>query len=156
MEALGRAPLLSWEYVHLLVRGSSAERQTRRQGSEVGGRRSPGRFPDEILPDVIEHLEPLEHYAGAGRDRRVSLDPQGGQLRVITFRDDWIKACHGADIAAGIHFGDLRHTGNNVVAATAGTRELMTHMGHSTARAALIYQHMTGTGIVRSLICWGR
>ncbi|MFJ8767711.1 hypothetical protein [Streptomyces clavifer] len=93
--------------------------------------------------EPLEPLEPLEHYAGAGRDRCVFLGPQGGQLRRITFRDDWIKARHGADIAAGIHFGDLRHTGNNVVAATAGTRELMTHMGHSTARGALIYQRMT-------------
>ncbi|WP_371612464.1 hypothetical protein [Streptomyces clavifer] len=64
------------------------------------GYTAPVAFPEEILPDVIKHLEPLEHYAGAGRDRRVSLDPQGGQLRVITFRDDWIKVCHGAGIAA--------------------------------------------------------
>lgn len=30
-----------------------------------------------------------------------------------------------------------------MAAAGASTRELMTRMGHSTARAALIYQHMT-------------
>ncbi|MFE7330892.1 hypothetical protein ACFU8W_39345 [Streptomyces sp. NPDC057565] len=41
---------------------------------------------------------------------------------------------------------DCHHTpahGDNLVAATASTRELMTRMGHSTARAALICQHMT-------------
>jgi integrase len=39
---------------------------------------------------------------------------------------------------------DLRHTGNTLASATgASTRELMTRMGHNTARAALIYQHMT-------------
>ncbi|MFJ2295805.1 tyrosine-type recombinase/integrase [Streptomyces sp. NPDC087894] len=48
-----------------------------------------------------------------------------------------------AGISADVHFHDLRHTGNNLVAATASTRELMTGMGHSTARAALIYQHVT-------------
>ncbi|MFF8716426.1 tyrosine-type recombinase/integrase [Streptomyces sp. NPDC015184] len=100
----------------------------------------PVAFPDEILADVIEHLE---RYAGAGRDGHVFLGPQGGQLRRSNFRDDWIKARKGAGIAADVHFHDLRHTGNNLIAATASTRELMTRMGHSTARAALIYQHMT-------------
>ena len=42
------------------------------------------------------------------------------------------------------HIHDLRHTGNNIAAATAaGLRELMGRMGHSTTRAALIYQHRT-------------
>ncbi|MFI5631401.1 tyrosine-type recombinase/integrase [Streptomyces sp. NPDC051664] len=100
----------------------------------------PVAFPDEILADVIEHLE---RYAGAGRDGHVFLGPQGGQLRRSNFRDDWIKARKDAGIAADVHFHDLRHTGNTLAAAGASTRELMTRMGHSTARAALIYQHMT-------------
>ncbi|MGW1798136.1 hypothetical protein ACWCQN_19620 [Streptomyces sp. NPDC001984] len=42
----------------------------------------------------------------------------------------------------GLHFHDLRHTGNTLAASTgAGTRELVARMGHSTARAALIHQH---------------
>ncbi len=42
-----------------------------------------------------------------------------------------------------MHFHDLRHTGNTL-AATGGatTRELMHRMGHSSVRAALIYQHL--------------
>lgn len=42
-----------------------------------------------------------------------------------------------------LHFHDLRHAGDTL-ASTAGasTREPMTHMGHSSSRAALIYQHM--------------
>jgi integrase len=43
-----------------------------------------------------------------------------------------------------IRFHDLRHTGNTLAAATgASTRELMARMGHSSMRAALIYQHAT-------------
>jgi integrase len=43
-----------------------------------------------------------------------------------------------------IHFHDLRHTGNALVAeAGANLRELMERMGHSTSRAALIYLHST-------------
>ena len=46
---------------------------------------------------------------------------------------------------AGFHFHDLRHTGNNLAAASgASTRELMHRMGHGSVRAALIYQHATG------------
>jgi len=40
------------------------------------------------------------------------------------------------------HFHDLRHTGNTLTAtAGASLRELMDRMGHSSARAALIYLH---------------
>ena len=44
----------------------------------------------------------------------------------------------------GIHFHDLRHAGNLLVAyAGANLRELMDRMGHSSSRAALIYLHST-------------
>jgi integrase len=43
---------------------------------------------------------------------------------------------------SGIHFHDLRHTGNALTATTgASLRELMDRMGHSSPRAALIYLH---------------
>ncbi|WP_371636212.1 tyrosine-type recombinase/integrase [Streptomyces zaomyceticus] len=49
-----------------------------------------------------------------------------------------------AGVSDDVHFHDLRHTGNTLASsAGASTRELMTRMGHSTTRAALIYQHMT-------------
>ena len=42
------------------------------------------------------------------------------------------------------HFHDLRHTGNTLAGeAGASLRELMDRMGHSSTRAALIYQHRT-------------
>src|SRR5207249_6644219 len=43
-----------------------------------------------------------------------------------------------------LHFHDLRHTGNTLAAAAgASTKKLMARMGHSSSRAALIYQHAT-------------
>ena len=49
-----------------------------------------------------------------------------------------------AGLPSGFHFHDLRHTGNNLAAASgASTRELMHRMGHGSMRAALIYQHAT-------------
>jgi len=44
----------------------------------------------------------------------------------------------------GLHFHDLRHTGNTFAAATkTSLRDLMARMGHDNPRAALIYQHAT-------------
>ena len=44
----------------------------------------------------------------------------------------------------GVHLHDLRHAGNHLAAMSgATTRELMGRMGHSSMRAALIYQHAT-------------
>ncbi|MGI5155875.1 tyrosine-type recombinase/integrase [Microbispora sp. CA-102843] len=44
----------------------------------------------------------------------------------------------------GLHFHDLRHTGNTIAAsAGASLRDLMARMGHDSVRAAMIYQHRT-------------
>ena len=62
-------------------------------------------------------------------------------LRRSNFRDEWIKATAAAGIP-GVRFHDLRHTGATVTAQTGATlKELMRCIGHSTARAAIIYQH---------------
>ena len=43
-----------------------------------------------------------------------------------------------------LHFHDLRHTGGTLSAATGPTlKELMARLGHSSVRAAMIYQHAT-------------
>lgn len=50
-----------------------------------------------------------------------------------------VQALPGAFLP-GIHFHDLRHSGNQFSAdAGANLRELMEHMGHDSTRAALIY-----------------
>lgn len=95
-------------------------------------------IPGAILADVRAHLE---RYAEPGADGRVFIGPKGATPRRNHFNRLWRKACSDAGIE-GLHFHDLRHTGNTLAASTgASTRELMARMGHSTARAALIYQH---------------
>ena len=43
-----------------------------------------------------------------------------------------------------MHFHDRRHTGGTLTATTGATlKELMARLGHSSGRAALIYQHAT-------------
>lgn len=54
------------------------------------------------------------------------------------------SAIKDAKLPSDVHFHDLRHTGNHLAATNgASTKELMARMGHSTMRAALIYQHAT-------------
>jgi integrase len=66
----------------------------------------------------------------------------GAVLRRSNFQrtPDWTVA-----VAAGLpsfHFHDLRHTGNTLASRTgASLAGLMARMGHSSTRAALIYQH---------------
>jgi integrase len=97
-------------------------------------------FPREIAPELRWHLE---RFVEPGPDSLVFVGPKGGRLRRSNFRDIWITARDGAGLP-GLHLHDLRHTGNTMAAATgASLRELMERMGHSSPRAALIYQHAT-------------
>ena len=53
----------------------------------------------------------------------------------------WTRAVESIG-APGLHFHDLRHTGNKFAAATgAGIKDLMARMGHDSVRAAMIYLH---------------
>ena len=67
----------------------------------------------------------------------------GQPVRLATFYTAWKKATRAVGLEK-FHFHDLRHTGNTLAASTgASTKELMSRMGHSSPRAALIYQHAT-------------
>lgn len=97
-------------------------------------------IPAAIAPDLQWHLD---RFLRRPADARLFSGPKGGLLRRSNFRQIWIKALLDASVPT-VHFHDLRHTGNTVAASTgASTRELMTRMGHSSTRAALIYQHAT-------------
>jgi integrase len=98
-------------------------------------------FPDLIIPVLRWHLTT---FVGAGADALVFTAPTGALLRRSNFRRRaWLGALAKAGLP-GIHFHDLRHTGNHLTAASgANLRELMARMGHSGTRAALIYLHST-------------
>ena len=98
-------------------------------------------IPPIILPDVTVHL--ADHTA-SGPDVIVFTSPGGKLLRNGNFRrDTWLPALAVTGLT-GIHFHDLRHAGNQLIAnAGANLRELMERMGHSTSRAALVYLHST-------------
>ena len=68
---------------------------------------------------------------------------KGAPLRRSNFNrmSGWPRAVRAAGLE-GVHFHDLRHTGNTFAATTGvGIRDLMARMGHDSERAAMIYQH---------------
>ncbi len=99
-------------------------------------------IPSAILPELRSHMEWFSERSPAGL---VFVGPKGGKLLRRNFRRLWRKALDAAELAdQDVHFHDLRHTGNQLAATTgATTKELMARMGHSSMRAALIYQHAT-------------
>jgi integrase len=97
-------------------------------------------IPASLLPEILSHLE---DFTALGEDSLVFTGPKNAQLRRSNFSRAWQDATQTANLT-GFHFHDLRHTGNALAgAAGASLRELMERMGHSTTRAALIYQHRT-------------
>ena len=107
--------------------------------SDAGVRQVP--FPGMIAADLRWHLA---CFAGDQADALIFTSPAGTPLRHSNFyRRAWLKALAKVGLT-GVHFHDLRHTGNTLTAdAGANLRELMERMGHASTRAALIYLHST-------------
>lgn len=97
-------------------------------------------FADLIVPDLREHLDGLPDAAPL-----VFTGPKGTPLVNSNFRRRvWLPTLAKVGLS-GVHFHDLRHTGNQFTAdAGANPRELMARMGHDSPRAALIYLHSSG------------
>lgn len=97
-------------------------------------------FPADLAPELRWHLE---RFAEPGERGLVFVGPKGAPLRRSNFRPIWYAARSAAG-APNLHFHDLRHLGGTLAAATgASLKELMARLGHSSTRAALIYQHAT-------------
>jgi integrase len=97
-------------------------------------------IPAFLLPDVDAHLD---DFTAAKPSALVFTGPKSAQLRRSNFSRAWTKAVEASGLT-GFHFHDLRHTGNKMAGDEgASLRELMERMGHSSTRAAVIYQHRT-------------
>ena len=103
------------------------------------GRRTVG-IPQAIIPVLREHLS---IFVRAEPGALAFPGVLGGPLRRGNFNrmSAWPYAVKSVG-AEGLHFHDLRHTGNTFAASGgAGLRDLMARMGHDSERAAIIYQH---------------
>ena len=96
-------------------------------------------LPGTVVAEIKHHLDT---HSAPGADALVFTSPRGQMLRHSNFRRaTWVPAL-AANGIEGVHFHDLRHAGNHLVAeAGANLRELMERMGHASSRAALIYLH---------------
>jgi integrase len=96
-------------------------------------------LPGSIVTEVQKHLD---NHTAAAADALLFTSPRGQLLRHSNFRRaTWAPALAATGLE-GVHFHDLRHAGNHLVAeAGANLRELMERMGHASSRAALIYLH---------------
>ncbi len=96
-------------------------------------------LPPHLLPELQHHLATFVPSDCI----YVFPNSKGEPIKRSSFRSVWLRARAKAGLPT-LRFHDLRHTGNTLAAATgASTRELMARMGHSSIRAALIYQHAT-------------
>ncbi|MEV0582657.1 tyrosine-type recombinase/integrase [Nonomuraea sp. NPDC050310] len=99
-------------------------------------------IPSVIVPALADHLAA---YVDEAEDAFVFLGKRGAFLRGGNFRREakWAEALNEMGIQ-GLHFHDLRHTGNTLAAQSgASIADLKARMGRDSDRAALIYQHAT-------------
>jgi integrase len=113
----------------------------------VAGRRTVT-VPAPVMEAVQAHLD---EYVSDDPTALVFTGPKGGSIRRGNFRKltAWTKTVAQLGLA-GLHFHDLRHTGNTLAAMSGvSTRDLMARMGHDSVRAAIIYQHATTEAAAR-------
>lgn len=95
-------------------------------------------IPPHLMPAILGHLA---DHTGAGKDALLFPAASGGHLAPSTL----YKVYYPARESAGrpdLRFHDLRHTGAVLAAQTGATlANLMARLGHSTAGAAMRYQH---------------
>ncbi len=96
--------------------------------------------PKAIRPLLADHFSV---FVGSAPGALLFPGAKGGPLRRGNFnkQSGWPHAVEAIG-APGLHFHDLRHTGNSFAAVSGvGLRDLMVRMGHDSERAAIIYQH---------------
>jgi len=98
-------------------------------------------MPSPAMAALAEHVAA---YPPAVTGEIVT-DPQGGPARRARVSDAWRAAKKTVGVDSDLRIHDLRHHAATLTARMPGitTKELMARIGHSSPRAALIYQHAT-------------
>jgi integrase len=131
----------SWVRVHF------AHTELKGQGIVVGPPKSRAgvrtlAVPTAIRREIVKHLM---EFTGPEPTALIFTGKRGRALRRGNFNQlvQWTKTVTDMGLP-GLHFHDLRHTGNTLAAqAGVSTKDLMARMGHDDMRAALIYQRAT-------------
>jgi integrase len=104
--------------------------------TQAGTRTLP--IPEAVIGEIEQRIGA---FSAAGRDGLVFTDAAGGPISRNN-RWWWHRALEELELDSRTRLHDLRH-GGLTLAATAGAtlRELMSLAGHSSPRAAMLYQH---------------
>jgi len=97
--------------------------------------------PREFVALLVEHIE--TYVKDSEADALLFTTPYGRPIRRGGFQKltGWKQRVERAG-HKGLHFHDLRHTGNMLAAASGATvKDLMARMGHQSMAAAMIYLH---------------
>jgi integrase len=130
---------------HIEVRVQAQE--VARRGRVVSDPKSDAGRRTIALPTLLKELLEIHlgTYAQPGRGGVLftSADGQPMTRRRLSIR--WRAACRAVGAPPGLRIHDLRHHAATLTARMPGitTKELMARIGHSSPRAALIYQHAT-------------
>jgi integrase len=120
---------------------NNGEQRVKGPKSEAGHRSVA--LPAAILPELRAHLG-TDGFAEQGTDGRLFAGPKGATPKRQNFNRIWKKALTKAGANPDLHLHDLRHTGGTLTAQTGATlKEIMSRLGQSSTRAAMIYQHAT-------------
>ena len=95
--------------------------------------------PPHVVPDVAEHLA---HNVDAAPDALVFKAARGCHLRQQVFREYFNAALKSVGITQLVRIHDLRHFAGSQAARVGNLTETMARLGHSTAKASLIYQQV--------------
>lgn len=95
-------------------------------------------IPPHLIPDVKQHMK---HHAAQGAKGLMFPAEGGGHLWPSVVHKHFRRARDAAE-RPDLRFHDLRHTGAVLAAQQGATiADLQARLGHSTASAALLYQH---------------
>jgi integrase len=139
-----RRSSISTETMEIKIKVATSEMEDGRQydgdpKSEAGKR--PISLPSGLKGDIETHLE---RWSQPGRHGRLFIGPRGAIPKRRNFNRIWKKALREAGIPdeTDLHLHDLRHTGSTWSARSGATlKEIMARIGHSSTRAAMVYQH---------------
>jgi integrase len=98
-------------------------------------------LPKQAMDAIATHVEAF----GCAETGELITDPRGGPARRPRVSDAWTDAKEAVGVDPEMHPHDLRHHAATLMAQMPGitTKEPMARIGHSSPRAALIYQHAT-------------
>jgi integrase len=137
---------------HVELKGDYATVRVERGRGEVSGKglvfRNPKsdagarvvEVPERVKQELAQHLH---NYVGKQPDALLFTTERSGDVpRSSSWKRIWGNAKHDAGVP-DITFHDLRHLAGTLTALAGGTiKEIQARMGHATADAAMIYQHV--------------